>query len=497
MKKITLMAMAMCAMTTSMAQTTLWDGENKDLGSNGGCWTDSSPTVVENPEKDGINTSERCLKFTMTDASKTIKIPFRDWTTPGMNGSRRVSLMIKKSQSENLQIELSDPTNGSDGYWKKVAAWYGGDGTWQKVVFDFSTNGDFDYPGVISITAQTGTVTGEQDVYIDNIVIEPATKVNGTLLSDIADGSLSGDITLEGAWMKGDCQNADGEWVKNDYNDFEKLASKLKTDVTSIDMRGAVLKDAYNAFGDANPNIIIYTDTKFDGDNVAYKDGEGYRVDALKLGDANAFRAPYGFNATSVIVKRSLYPGYNTVYLPFYVSKDDLGAKNIATFDGYTAGENDVVNFKIVDNVDANTPILVEMEDTYAEAAELTFANKYVKELGEDENNNQYFVGTYAPISGEGLYGIADGGTFKKGSGQSAIGAFHAYLNLPSEKSSVKVNYSNGSSGIQDVLGDNANGTSNVYNVSGVKVGEAQGAKLPSGLAKGIYIVNGKKIIVK
>lgn len=497
MKKITLMVMAMCAMTTSMAQTTLWDGENKDLGSNGGCWPDGSPTVVENPEKDGINTSERCLKFTMTDGSKVVKIPFSDWTKPGMDGSRRISLMIKKSQSENLQIELSDPTNGSDGYWKKVAAWYGGDGNWQKVVFDFSTNGDFDYPGVISITAQTGTVTGEQDVYIDNVVIEPATKVNGTLLSEIADGSLSGDITLEGAWMKGDCQNADGDWYRVEYNDFEKLASKISKDVTSIDMRGTVVKDAYNAFASVNPNIIIYADTRFDGDNVAYKDGEGYKVDVLKLGDANAFRAPYGFNATSVIVKRSLYSGYNTVYLPFFVSKADLNAKNIATFGSYTAGENDVVNFNIVEKVEANTPILVEMEDSYTTTENLVFANKYVKELGEDENNNQNFVGTYAPISGEGLYGIADGGTFKKGSEQSTFGAFHTYLKLPSEKNSVKVNYSNGSSGIQDVLGDNANGTSNVYNISGVKVGEAQGTKLPSGLAKGIYIVNGKKIIVK
>lgn len=489
--------MAMAAMTSAMAQTTLWDGENQEIGSRGGCWDDGSPTVVENPEKDGINTSEKCLKFTITNDSRTVKIPFREWIQPGMDGSHRVSLMIKKTTNENLQIELSDPTNSSDGYWQKVAAWYGGDGNWQKVVFDFSTNGEFDYPGVISITAQTGDVTESQDVYIDNVVIEPATKANGTLLSEIADGSLTGNIKLEGAWMKGDCQNANDGWVKNEYNDFDKLVAKLSKDVTSIDMREAVLKDAYNAFANVNPNIIVYTDTKFDGDNVVYKDGEGYKADALTLSNANAFCAPYGFDATNVTVKRSLYSGYNTVFLPFFVSKDDLGAKNIATFGGYTAGENDVVNFTIVDNVEANTPILVEMDDTYTTTEELTFTGKYVKELGEGENANGYFIGTYAPMSGSGLYGMADDNTFKKGSDGSTFNTFSAYLTLPSEKSSVKVNYSNGSSAIQTVETANANGTSNVYSISGIKVGEAQGTSLPSGLAKGIYIVNGKKIVVR
>ena len=57
----------------------------------------------------------------------------------------------------------------------------------------------------MTITAQTGDVVGEQDVYIDNIQIEPATTVNGQLLSKIEPNSLEGVIKLEGAWMKGEC----------------------------------------------------------------------------------------------------------------------------------------------------------------------------------------------------------------------------------------------------------------------------------------------------
>lgn len=119
MKKIFTFSFALMASATMFAQTTLWDGEKREIGTQGGLWADGSPTVVENPEKDGINTSDKCLKFTMTQDSKVVKIPFREWMKPSMNGSKRISLMIKKPQNENVQIEISDPTNGSDGYWKR------------------------------------------------------------------------------------------------------------------------------------------------------------------------------------------------------------------------------------------------------------------------------------------------------------------------------------------------------------------------------------------
>lgn len=160
MKKVFTLCVAIMASVATFAQTILWDGEDKDLGTDGGFWDDGSPEVVANPERDGINTSKKCLKFVMTQDNKVVKLPIN----ASLQGSKRVSLMIRKSQAENIMIELSDPTDGSDGYWKKVATWYGGNDEWQKVVFDFSTNGDFDYPGVMTITAQTGNVEGQQEV---------------------------------------------------------------------------------------------------------------------------------------------------------------------------------------------------------------------------------------------------------------------------------------------------------------------------------------------
>lgn len=77
MKKIITFSFALMASATMFGQTQLWDGENQEVGTQGGFWADGSPTVVENPEKDGINTSDKCLKFIMSNGNKVIKLPFR------------------------------------------------------------------------------------------------------------------------------------------------------------------------------------------------------------------------------------------------------------------------------------------------------------------------------------------------------------------------------------------------------------------------------------
>ena len=92
--------------TIVSAQTVLWDGEDTNItlrNEYGGFWDRGNPAVVDNPEKDGINTSNKCLKFTMTGnefGQKHVACPFRDWMTLNMNGRRRVSLMIRKTTSE-------------------------------------------------------------------------------------------------------------------------------------------------------------------------------------------------------------------------------------------------------------------------------------------------------------------------------------------------------------------------------------------------------------
>ena len=69
--------------------------------------------------------------------------------------------------------------------------------------------------------------------------------VDNTLLKDIADNSLTGSVKVTGSLMRGDCQNANGDWFKVDFDDFALLKDKLAADATELDLRGIILKDAY------------------------------------------------------------------------------------------------------------------------------------------------------------------------------------------------------------------------------------------------------------
>lgn len=476
MKKFTLVA-AMMASASCFAQTTLWDGENPEISNKdyAGFWSDGKPELCDNPETNGINNSAHCLKFTINKDSKVVKLPFREWMKPSMNGSKRISLMIKKNVNENVCVELSDPTDGSVGYWKKQVVWYSGDNKWQKLVFDFSSNGDFDNPGIMTITAQTNDFEGEQTVYIDNIVIEDAPRINGKLFSEYnAENPITGDLKLTGAWMKGASLNADADWKENTYNDFEYFNSHATDGVTSVDMRGTVTKDVDVAQFFKNPNTIVYADAAYDHANVVVN---GTATNLL-LTDANAFNAPYDFTAESVKLTRSLQNGINSFVLPFEVSANELGANKIATYKNCVLGN--VANFETAESVVANTPFLTT---DAKEASELTFTNKSI--VATPENLGTDFVGVYTRTKAQGKYGIDEKGNLHKGGADAYVNPFHACLNVEGVAS---VAFDGSVTAINNIAADKVANTA-VYDLSGRRVNGK--------LQKGLYIMNGKKVVVK
>ena len=495
MKKVFTLCVAIMASATTFAQTTLWNGEDKELGKEAiGFWADGDPEVVANPETDGINTSEKCLKFVMTQDKKVVKLPFYNWTKPSLQGSTRVSLMIKKSQAENIQIELSDPTDGSEGYWKKVASYYSEAGKWQKVIFDYTNNGSFDNPGIMTITAQTGDVVGEQEVYIDNIQIEPATTVNGQLLSKIEPNSLEGVIKLEGAWMKGECQNADGEWQKVEYNDFATLATKLSGKPANIIMQGCIVKDAdINAMRGDNSNILVYADEAYEADNVV----KDRKCANLVLDDTKTFMVNEDFQAANVTLKRSVNAGNNTMCLPFFVSKEEMKAASIAIFKEIQenkAENKSVVTFEKVNEVNANVPFVANYNEA---VTEFTFTDKGV--VNTKNGLGSTFVGTYTPGSAEGKYGLTTDNTFKKGGAGAKTKAFRAYLELPevSGAKTLSLDFTDGeTTGIEDATISFGNKGVKVYSLQGNLIATASSMS-ELHLSNGIYIINNKKVIIK
>lgn len=504
MKKITLCAIALMASATSFAQTVLWNGESKDLGTTAGFWNDCTPVLVDNPETDGINTSSKCIKFTMTNnENKMVKLPFGEWFKESMNGRKRISLMIKKNVNENVMVELSDPTDGSAGYWNKQVVYYTGEGKWQKLVFDYTANGDFDNPGLMTITAQTGDVNDNQDVYIDNIVIEDAPKINGKLFSEYnAENKLTGDVKLTGAWMKGSSMNANvSPWQANTYNDYEYFYS-LADNITSVDLREAQASDVDVKQFFKNPNTIVYANEAYDHANVVAKQNFTnanneevtalYAAKGLELTDANAFSCPDAFTAANVKLTRNVREGINSFVLPFYAGADELGADALATFKEADASK---VSFTKADHADANVPfITVGLKDA-AKNKEFTFNNnpKYVEVT--PTSFEKAFKGVYAHQSANGFYGIDANGNLHKGGADAKINAFHAYY-LPADgaEAPAKISFDGEAAGIDAVTTTSTSANGAVYDLSGRRVAANLAA---AKLAKGIYVVNGKKVAVK
>lgn len=503
MKKITLCAIALMASATSFAQTILWNGEDKQLGtSNTGVWDRCAPEVVENPSKTGVNTSDKCLKFTITGTDWNNGNTAFGLPTGKIFSSKRLSLKMKKDENSNVRVELTFK-EGENNVYKKVVAWYDGAGEWRTLYFDFSTNNASDEPTEIAIYPTTDNFDGEKVVYVDDIQIEDLPKVGDAYLCDQTDGLLTGNIKLNGTWIKGECQNADGEWQKVEYDDFKTLNSKLSTNVTSVDMRSTVTKNVdVNQFF-KNPNTIVYADEAYDHANVVAKQNFTnanneevtalYAAKGLELTDANAFSCPDAFTAANVKLIRNVREGINSFVLPFYAGADELGADALATFKESDASK---VSFTKADHADANVPfITVGLKDAADKKVFNFFGNQKYVEPTSDSFNKASFKGVYAPQSATGFYGIDADGNLHKGGAAATINAFHAYY-LPADgaEAPANISFDGEATGIDAVSTTSTSANGAVYDLSGRRVAANLAA---AKLAKGIYVVNGKKVAVK
>lgn len=487
MKKIITFSFALMVSATMFGQTVLWNGENYDISSEGDFWERCNREVVENPSKDGINTSDKCLKFTITGNEWNNGSAAKGLTCDAFD-SKRLSLMIKKEVNSNVRVEIK-----CNDVMKKVVAWYDGAGEWRKLYFDFSTNNAEGTPTEITIYPTTDNVDGEQVVYIDNIQIENAPKVGEALLGSISDGSLGGNIKLTGAWLKGECQNADGDWQKVEYNDFATLAGKLNAGITSIDMRGTTTKDVdVNSMRGEHSNVLVFADEAYNANNIV---ANGNCAN-LVLTNAQSFAIPEDFNAANVSITRQVYAGKNTLCLPFYVSKEDLGAQAIATYTGTEEKDgNTIINFDKQPHVDANIPFIAQFDEANAKET-LTFTDKGVVNTPAEMGNP--FTGTYTSGPAAGKYGLNADGLFQKGGETAKINAFSAYLTLAEAQEARPILLAIGgeSTGINAATIANGNETVKVYNLQGRLVATTKSLN-DLHLASGVYIVNNKKVIVK
>lgn len=483
MKKFTLLALAIMASATSFAQTTLWDGEDKELNTDGGMWADRcSPKVVENSDKNNdVNKSEKCLQFTINGNEPDWKNRAIAWGLGENNGiyqDRVLSLKIRKANTGNVKIDLEC----SDGSHVYTAKWYDGGDKWQKLYFAFPNDKLFNNPKAITIFANNDA-EGEQVVYIDDIMLEDQPMVDGKVLSEV--DNISGNVNLTGTWLNFTCKNP-VDWTDITYNNYQDFNNKSANTLTSVDITGA---DAHDVDIDKffkNPNTIVYANDTYNDHANVVKDGKAASV---TLSDKNAFNIPYGFDATIVTLRRKLQGGINSFVLPFWVNANDLKSTSLAT---YSSADNNEVVFTKVTEVGANTPFIT-VGYNKGEENKLTWSNKgFVATT--DIKFSDAFKGVYAPQSATDFYGINADGELQKGGTDAKINSFHAfYQAAEGQTAPAKISFEGEATGINNVAAATvANGA--VYDLSGRRVAEKLAG---ASLVKGIYVVNGKKVVVK
>lgn len=196
-----------------------------------------------------------------------------------------------------------------------------------------------------------------------------------------------------------------------------------------------------------------------------------------------------------ITLNRNIVEGFNTVVFPF-----DLTAAQVKTLFGegavvytYSEDSEDKNNITIEltagdGSIPANTPVLVNATRSTASNTLVGVTMKY--------NENPVVLGKYIDFTGvyttnqtipEGDYFVNE--ALYKSNGNVSIKPFRAYFHVREEVSNVKLKIGGtmvtGIDGINrsDVVKDDV-----IYNLLGQRVNKMQ---------KGIYIVNGKKVVIK
>ena len=288
-KQLFILAFAMAAMT-AQAQTVIFDGES---GSKDPWWGDASATIVDNPTKEGINISDKCLQITANNDHKCAKLGMGGTS---LNGMRRISFMIKMPESGvNVKVKLIK--DGDSDYPLSRAVWYDGNGAWQKKTVLFpETSVDDENTCIEFFPHDNESYGGDLVAYIDNVQLEGAI-VGGVGIDGMTDNTISAEAKITGILAKGTevCSDIDHGWSKLSYNDYIKMNSKFSSNITSVDITEATISDFdADQFFYKNPNNLVYAadDHRADHANILYKDGEVWKANVLNLNDGYAFSCP-------------------------------------------------------------------------------------------------------------------------------------------------------------------------------------------------------------
>ena len=276
-----------------------------------------------------------------------------------------------------------------------------------------------------------------------------------------------------------------------------------KSEIRYVDISGTAIKDfavnrssgLMSGFGS---NTLIYMPEGNDngGEDNVIIDGT---CASLSLADDNGFRAPKDFKATKAQLQREFTQSQtSTVFLPFALTAAQ--AEALGTFHTFKEmkGGDAVFNAALTTGTEANTPYIfipaIDGAKFQADDVEVKLLNKSTATVGN-------MIGTYEKISWDAeqtdIYGFAaaktddnrvKAGQFVRVDDGAWVPPFRAYLKVTSTESRLNIVIDDEITGVKEVNEVSEVNDNSVYSISGQRIQKP---------TKGMYIINGKKVLVK
>ena len=237
--------------------------------------------------------------------------------------------------------------------------------------------------------------------------------------------------------------------------------------------------------------VVENDDVKFKSDKIDVTIAAAPTLDET-AGDLNNF-ANWG-SYPVIVLKYSLKAGWNTIILPFAVSDLSVFGEGVKaySFNGYEGGK---LNFNATTSLNAQTPYILYAEKN---KSEIVFKNvtqfrnsTEAADLRITTSNGATFQGTYAPMDAgemEGKWGITTDGHIAKGGASATMKGFRAYFELPEGATAPVLSLEDGPATSISLNTASAQAEEVYYDLNGRRVEKP---------TKGLYIINGKKVMVK
>ena len=314
-----------------------------------------------------------------------------------------------------------------------------------------------------------------------------------TFASDSDDEATT---TLNNCYYLNPCGKAQGERIVEKQLKSGEVTKKLqgdRTDKCYWAQQLGEMPDFYNAADKSKANYVYYN-----------KENNGWTCDDFRLTDGQSLPIGLDFTATKATYDRTLAAGKATLCLPY-----DLPVQG---FKAYTLADRQesrtAVHFKEVNGtlaayrpylLVADAPARLDGENLQVKAdrsSSVLYSGDYAFSGAVQEVVNSWLASAHAYI-------LQDDGMFHKVTTEypeATVPAYHAYIICPPQASGAKqlsVVLDGETTGIGDVTDEATDGKNGpVYDLQGRRVADRLDDARHQ-LPAGIYIVGGRKVVVK